>query len=58
MQAKETNTPGYTHPLGGIIGLLHSVGEIAICLPYHKKFAFLGHILVYTIFYGVLQEIL
>ena len=33
------NTPHnfWPHPLGGIIGLFHSVDEIAVCLPYHKS---------------------
>ena len=48
----------WPHTLGGIFGLFHSVDEIAICPPYHKRFVFLGHTLVYRIVYGVLQGIL
>ena len=46
----------WPHPLGGIIGLFHSVGEITICLPYHKKFVFLGHTLVYMEYYREFYE--
>ena len=48
-------TSGHT-PLGGIIGLFHSVDEITICLPYHKKFVFLGHTFVYMEYYREFYE--